>query len=61
MFIHHTNLDDADADKSKLVCYDCGVACDLARDADRAARLPGEAGRGDTEEEEGGDRARDPS
>ena len=28
-FIHHTNLDDAKADTRKLVCYDCGVACDL--------------------------------
>ena len=28
-FIHHTNLDDALADTRKLVCYDCGVACDL--------------------------------
>ena len=29
MFIHHTNLEDAEADQRKLVCYDCGVACDL--------------------------------
>ncbi len=28
-FIHHTNLEDARADQRKLVCYDCGVACDL--------------------------------
>jgi len=28
-FIHHTNLEDAKADARKLVCYDCGVACDL--------------------------------
>ena len=28
-FIHHTNLEDAQADARKLVCYDCGVACDL--------------------------------
>ncbi len=28
-FIHHTNLEDALADTRKLVCYDCGVACDL--------------------------------
>jgi radical SAM-linked protein len=27
--IHHTNLTDANADTRKLVCYDCGVACDL--------------------------------
>jgi radical SAM family uncharacterized protein/radical SAM-linked protein len=29
-FIHHTNLDDAQVDSRKLVCYDCGVACDLS-------------------------------
>ncbi|HEY8087140.1 MAG TPA: TIGR03960 family B12-binding radical SAM protein [Polyangiaceae bacterium] len=28
-FVHATNLKDADADQRKLVCYDCGVACDL--------------------------------
>ncbi len=31
MLIHHTNLADAEPDKRKLVCYDCGVACDLSR------------------------------
>ena len=30
MFIHHTNLTDAQADPRRLVCYDCGVACDLS-------------------------------
>ncbi len=30
MFIHHTNLEDAQADTRKLVCYDCGVGCDLS-------------------------------
>ena len=29
MFVQHTNLDDLDADTRKLVCYDCGIACDL--------------------------------
>jgi radical SAM family uncharacterized protein/radical SAM-linked protein len=29
-FVHHTNLQDAHADDRKLVCYDCGVACDLS-------------------------------
>ncbi len=28
-FIHHTNLQDAEADERRLVCYDCGVACDM--------------------------------
>ncbi|MBV8756950.1 MAG: TIGR03960 family B12-binding radical SAM protein [Deltaproteobacteria bacterium] len=29
--IHHTNLEDAEPDRRKLVCYDCGVACDLTK------------------------------
>ncbi len=31
MLIHHTNLAEAEPDKRKLVCYDCGVACDLSK------------------------------
>jgi radical SAM family uncharacterized protein/radical SAM-linked protein len=31
MFIHHTNVQDASADARRLVCYDCGVACDLGK------------------------------
>ncbi len=30
MFVHHTNVEQTVADKRKLVCYDCGVACDLS-------------------------------
>ena len=38
--IHHTNLADAEPDKRKLVCYDCGVACDLSKmRADRLVAL----------------------
>ncbi len=37
MFVHHTNLDDAHGDAKKLVCYDCGIACDLS--AMRSQRL----------------------
>jgi radical SAM family uncharacterized protein len=29
-FIHHTNVTETLADPRKLVCYDCGVACDLS-------------------------------
>lgn len=29
MFVHHTNLQEHTADTKKLVCYDCGIACDL--------------------------------
>jgi radical SAM-linked protein len=28
-FVHATNLQDARAEARRLVCYDCGVACDL--------------------------------
>jgi radical SAM family uncharacterized protein/radical SAM-linked protein len=35
--IHHTNLEDAEADARRLVCYDCGVACDMT--SMRAERL----------------------
>ncbi|HVU03241.1 MAG TPA: TIGR03960 family B12-binding radical SAM protein [Polyangiaceae bacterium] len=31
MFVHHTNVKDADADPRRLVCYDCGIACDLGK------------------------------
>jgi radical SAM superfamily enzyme YgiQ (UPF0313 family) len=31
MLIHHTNLAEAEPDRRKLVCYDCGVACDLSK------------------------------
>jgi len=30
MLVHHTNLADATVDARKLVCYDCGIACDLS-------------------------------
>jgi radical SAM-linked protein len=28
--VHHTNLEAANAETKRLVCYDCGVACDLS-------------------------------
>jgi radical SAM family uncharacterized protein/radical SAM-linked protein len=28
--VHHRTLDEAHAEKKRLVCYDCGVACDLS-------------------------------
>jgi radical SAM family uncharacterized protein/radical SAM-linked protein len=30
MFVHHANAADASADHRKLVCYDCGIACDMS-------------------------------
>ena len=30
-FIHATNLKDAQAEQRRLVCYDCGIACDLSQ------------------------------
>ncbi|HEV8244283.1 MAG TPA: TIGR03936 family radical SAM-associated protein, partial [Polyangiaceae bacterium] len=39
-FIHHTNVEEAEADQRRLVCYDCGIACDLsAMRNDRVAAL----------------------
>ncbi|MCS6914677.1 MAG: TIGR03960 family B12-binding radical SAM protein [Myxococcales bacterium] len=29
--LHHTNVEDALADGRRLVCYDCGIACDLSQ------------------------------
>ena len=37
MFVQHTNLEELEADTRKLVCYDCGIACDLG--AMRSERL----------------------
>jgi len=30
-FVHETNLEDARKETRKLVCYDCGVACDMTK------------------------------
>ncbi|HHH29187.1 MAG TPA: TIGR03960 family B12-binding radical SAM protein [Polyangiaceae bacterium] len=30
MFVHHRSLTEAKSDTKRLVCYDCGVACDLS-------------------------------
>ncbi len=30
-FIHATNAAEAEAEKRRLVCYDCGIACDLGK------------------------------
>jgi radical SAM family uncharacterized protein/radical SAM-linked protein len=40
MFVHHTNLEEHEQDRRKLVCYHCGVACDMEQmRTDRAAFL----------------------
>jgi radical SAM family uncharacterized protein/radical SAM-linked protein len=31
MFVHHSNAQDAVSDARKLVCYDCGIACDMTK------------------------------
>jgi radical SAM family uncharacterized protein/radical SAM-linked protein len=31
MFVHHDNVADAAGDARKLVCYDCGIACDMTK------------------------------
>jgi radical SAM family uncharacterized protein/radical SAM-linked protein len=41
-FVHATNVEDALAEARPLVCYDCGVACDLSRmRAERLVHLRG--------------------
>ena len=30
-FVHHTNVQEAETEKRRLVCYDCGIACDLTQ------------------------------
>ena len=52
MFVHHSNVADAVSDTRKLVCYDCGIACDMTQmrservefldklDAQERVRLP---------------------
>ncbi|MDH4282483.1 MAG: TIGR03936 family radical SAM-associated protein, partial [Myxococcales bacterium] len=30
-FVHHTNVKDAENEKRRLVCYDCGIGCDLTQ------------------------------
>ncbi|MCA9518832.1 MAG: TIGR03936 family radical SAM-associated protein, partial [Myxococcales bacterium] len=29
--VHHTNVQDAEADQRKLICYHCGIACDMTQ------------------------------
>jgi radical SAM-linked protein len=42
MFVHHTNVEEAEADGKKLVCYDCGIACDMeAMREERLVKLGG--------------------
>ncbi len=38
-FVHHTNLEEHDADARKLVCYNCGVACDMTQMRDQRGDL----------------------
>ena len=40
MSVHHTNLAEAEADHRKLVCYHCGIACDMTQmRSDRLVKL----------------------
>ena len=38
-FVHHTHREAHDADKKRLVCYDCGVACDMTQMRDRRGEM----------------------
>src|SRR5690606_19593189 len=42
--VHHTNLAEAGTDARKLVCYDCGVACDLSTMRSERIRYLGQLG-----------------
>jgi radical SAM family uncharacterized protein/radical SAM-linked protein len=44
MFVHHTNLAEHAHDQRKLVCYDCGVACDLGQMRSERAVFLGKLG-----------------
>ncbi len=37
--LHHTNVADAAADERRLVCYDCGIACDMTEMRERRVSL----------------------
>ena len=37
-FVHHSNVRDATADNRRLVCYDCGIACDMSQMRDERVR-----------------------
>lgn len=48
--VHHTTVEAAEAERKRLVCYDCGVACDLGEmRAERIASLRSLATRVDRE------------
>lgn len=44
MFVHHTNTLDARQDARRLVCYDCGIACDLGQMRDERVRYLSQLG-----------------
>lgn len=44
MQVHHTNVADAEADQRKLVCYHCGIACDLQKMRDDRIDYLGQLG-----------------
>lgn len=39
MLVHHARSRDAREDQRRLVCYDCGIACDLGRMRDRRIEM----------------------
>jgi radical SAM superfamily enzyme YgiQ (UPF0313 family) len=59
MLIHHTNLAEASPDRRKLVCYDCGVACDLSKMREDRLVAPARSVRPSARNASAGDRYRD--
>src|SRR5690606_38243548 len=43
-FVHHTNVEAAARDERRLVCYDCGVACDLTHMREQRITFLGDMG-----------------
>jgi radical SAM-linked protein len=48
MHLHHTNVEDASADARKLVCYACGIECDLQQMRDQRLQFLGQLGASST-------------
>ena len=44
LHVHHTNIADANADSRKLVCYACGVECDMTQMREQRASYLAELG-----------------
>jgi radical SAM-linked protein len=60
MFIHHTNVPEARSDERKLVCYDCGIACDMSQMREERITFLEQLGATETPEPKADDKIRLP-